>query len=171
MDSLTISNIDSILNGSSTERISDSKTARPLYRLVNNYQWYVVIKAGAEVPEIKEGQTYSVVFEDIYDKQYTATVTSAREDRKGYLYTLSMNEDIGELLSARRVTVSMYNQFEGMILPKAAIYQEGETSYVDVVNGGSKVKTAVKVVVTQGDQAIVEPVEEGTLAVNQQVVY
>ncbi|MEZ4357645.1 MAG: HlyD family efflux transporter periplasmic adaptor subunit [Eubacteriales bacterium] len=172
MDKLTISNIKEILKGSITNTLSNTDSSKPLYRLVNQNEWYVIVMADKQKNEITVDSQFSVVFKNIYDKQYTATVVSERSDPKGYIYILKITDDIGDLLSARSVNFSMKNTFSGLVVPSAAVKTSGDTNYVQVKTADDVIEVKVKIVAEQNKKSIVEPLEDNQiLTANVQVVY
>lgn len=107
-----------------TIETQDSDTAyAPLFRIVDTTDWYVVMYSKDFIPEMHEGNAFSLIFANYLDNEYTGVVFNATtlENNGGYVYTIRIRDDIGPLIGERRVTAKLYGEQEGMLVPKNCV--------------------------------------------------
>ncbi len=172
LQTLTIKNIDDAMKGVSNSTLTDARTLKPLYRIVTPDDWYVLLIAQKPVPELTEGLDVTLIFEDVVDKQYSATVIAGREDPKGYLYTLNSKDNIGELLCARKLSTTVKKSYSGIIVPSAAVKEQDGMKYVNLkTNDGTKI-VPVNILIVQGENAVIAPVAaDSGLTATSSIVY
>jgi putative membrane fusion protein len=171
LQEITYSNIEDILNGTTIPHDTQADTgAAPLYRLVNNFKWYILIETSEPMKEFANQNTFQIVFDDFQGKQHEGTVVGHIAEETGYIYVVEVLEDIGELLSARRADARVFTKFEGLKVPEEALREnDGETG-VNVVTGNGKEFVPVNVEIIKDGSAIITPLSEGAvLASGQQV--
>lgn len=170
---ITSADVNEILNGGAEESqntAADDSAQAPLYRLVNNYQWFLVTQSDTEIPEFAQGNTFSIAFDDYLDKPYTGRVVGTVKEETGYVYALEITDDIGQLLNARRTDVKVFSKFEGMKVPEKAIQDKEGVTGVTVVAGRDKTFVPVDVKIIKDGSAIIAPVDaDSILTVNQHV--
>jgi hypothetical protein len=114
----------------------DQATA-PLYRVVNENAFYVVMYSDKKIPEMYEGNKFSLVFDDYLDNQYTGTVfnVTALEKNDGYVYTILIQDNIGPLLGDRRVSAKLYSVQEAWRVPASCVKTSEGVDYVETADG------------------------------------
>ena len=114
----------------------DQATA-PLYRVVNENAFYVVMYSDKKIPEMYEGNKFTLVFDDYLDYQYTGTVFNVTELEKndGYVYTILIQDNIGPLLGDRRVTAKLYSVQEAWRVPAGCVKKSEGVDYVETADG------------------------------------
>ncbi len=170
---ITSADVNEILNGGadSKQNVStEDSVEKPLFRLVNNYQWFLVTQSDVEIPEFAQGNVFSIAFDDYLDKPYSGTVVGTVKEDGGYVYALEITDDIGQLLNVRRTDAKVFAKFEGMKVPQKAIQDKDGVTGVTVVAGRDKTFVPVNVKIIKDESAIIEPAEVGSiLTVNQHV--
>jgi putative membrane fusion protein len=171
---VTTDELDEILNGGAgdaAEGQDDETAEKPLFRLVNNYQWFLVAVSDTEIPELAQGNVFSIAFDDYLDKQYEGTVVgTVTEEEGGYIYALEITDDIGQLLNTRRTDAKIFTSFQGMKVPEEAIQEKDGVMGVTVVAGNERTFVPVRVKIMKEGSAIIEPIDEDSiLTVNQHV--
>ena len=129
---MTPSNIGKFTDKKALEEVAAGKTVEteesdaayaPLYRIVDTGDWYVVMYSADAIPEMHEGNAFSLIFDDYLDYQYTGVVYNATvlEENGGFVYTVRIQDDIGPLIGERRVTAKLYGEQEGLQVPKNCV--------------------------------------------------
>lgn len=129
--------IEEIQQGKTIETPQQNQTTAPLYRVVNENEWYVVMLCEKSIPEMHIGNIFSLVFEDYLETQYSGVVYDATklEENEGFVYTILIQDNIGPLLGERRVSAKLYNVQEGMRLPASCVKETEQVNYVETVDG------------------------------------
>lgn len=159
VEQLTIKNINDIVNGSASTQAVSSETERPLYRLVNNYKWYLLIVSVEPIDEFEHDGEFMIAFKDYVDKQYTGKVVGKREEEAGFIYAIEINDDIGPLLNTRRAEATIHTVFEGIKIPSASVKTVENVQGVYVVGDREKTFVPVEVLIDQDGQSIVKAVD------------
>ena len=173
ISTITSDDVSEILNGGAEENqntATDDAAEKPLFRLVNNYQWFLVTQSDTEIPEFAQGNTFSIAFDDYLDKPYSGTVVGTVKEEDAYVYALEITDDIGQLLNARRTDVKVFSKFEGMKVPEKALQEKDGVTGVTVVAGRDKTFVPIEVKIIKDGSAIIAPVDANSiLTVNQHV--
>lgn len=127
----------------------------PLYRVVSEDKWYVVLLSGKKIPEMFLGNVFSMVFDDYLETQYTGSVYNIQEldNKGGYVYTIQINGNIGPLLGDRRVSAKLASTIQGWRIPKSCLKLEDGVNYVQRVSGKY---VPVVVIGSEGDYVFVQ---------------
>jgi hypothetical protein len=109
--------------GKTIETEESDAAYAPLYRIVDTTDWYVVMYSKDAIPEMHEGNAFSLIFDDYLDNEYTGVVYNATtlEKNGGFVYTVRIRDDIGPLIGERRVTAKLYGEQEGLRVPKGCV--------------------------------------------------
>ena len=138
------------MNGSALAQATGSETERPLYRLVNNYKWYLLIVSTEPIQEFESDNEYMIVFKDYVDQQYTGKVVGKREEEAGFIYAIEINDDIGPLLNTRRADAAIHTVFEGIKVPSKSIKTVEDVKGVYVIENKAKTFVPVNVLIDLG---------------------
>lgn len=173
ISTLTIQHIDDAMKGITNATLTDASTKKPLYRIVNPNDWYIMLLTSKPIKELAEGTPISVVFEDIAGKQYSASIKEGREDPKGYIYVAHSTDDIGELLCTRKAKATVVKSYSGIMVPSSAVKEKNGTNYVNIKLGDGSVKMVpVNVLITNSDGTIVAPIsEDADFSANSTILY
>lgn len=171
LQGITFANIEDVLNGTTVQpEAAEETTQKPLYRLVNNFKWYLLIYSEQPMREFANHNTFQIAFDDYTARQYEGSVVGHVSEEKGYIYVVEVLDDIGELLSTRRTDANIFTKFEGMKVPVESLQEKDGVTGVTVVSGRTKTFVPVTVKIIKDGSAIIEPLEEGSaLAVNQKI--
>jgi putative membrane fusion protein len=160
IEQLTIKNINDIVNGSALTQAVTSEAERPLYRLVNNYKWYLLIVSTVPIHEFESDNDFYIAFKDYVDKQYTGKVVGKREEESGYIYAIEIDDDIGPLLNTRRTDADIHAVFQGLKVPSKSIKTVENVKGVYLIENKEKKFVPVNVLIDKGGYAIIKPVNE-----------
>ncbi|MGI5849908.1 MAG: HlyD family efflux transporter periplasmic adaptor subunit [Christensenellales bacterium] len=129
--------LEEVSEGKTIKTVEQDRAYAPLYRLVNENDWYVVTLCDKSIPEMFIGNVFSIVFDDYLKTQYTGTVYDATEleDNGGFVYTIQIQDSIGPLLGDRRVSAKLYTAMEGMRVPRSYVKATDQVSYVETTEG------------------------------------
>ena len=172
IEKIKAADIVGILNGTTGKQVAAAgdETESPMFRLVNSYKWYLLVQSEKEIPEFAKGTVFSIAFNDYIARQYQGTVVGTITEDNSYIYTIEIDDDIGELLNVRRTDARVFTQFNGLKVPEKALVEEDGVMGVNVVTGREKTFVPVTVDVIKDGNAIIRPVQEnGILAANQHV--
>ena len=161
MMKLTVSDISNILDGKSYYTLTDSTTSRPLYRLVEKNNWYVVVISESRIPEFESKNTaFQVKFGGADSDTYTAKIAEVREEGKNYIYYFHFNDDISKLIIARNVDMSISMDYVGIMVPENAIKTRNGVKGVYIRNEeNDKQFIPVEILINNDGYAIIQAVD------------
>ena len=162
MTKLTPANIADVFAGKSIVPTSGNEpsqtSARSLYRLVEQNEWYVVFVADSRIAEFENpSNVFNVEFSAGENLTFRGSVSESQESGGKYLYYLKFTEPISDMVMARKVNMSITATFSGVQVPAGAVRMADNQLGVYVDNGGNKEFVAVKVKTIDDQMAIVEP--------------
>ncbi|MEG2957081.1 MAG: HlyD family efflux transporter periplasmic adaptor subunit, partial [Christensenellaceae bacterium] len=169
---ITSADVTDILNGSTVKQevTVDSEAEKPLFRLVNNFKWFLIAKSDTPIDELSNSTVISIAFDDYLDKQYTGTVVGSVAEENTYIYAIEIADDIGALLNTRRTDAKIFTKFEGFKVPKNAIKTREDMIGVYVVTGHDRTFVPVDIKIEKDGYAIITPLSQNSiLSVNQHV--
>ncbi len=134
------------------------KTGDPLFKVIDNYQWYIYIKVPSKELTLKEGEKIKL---NIKGNELNAKVTKAIHKDDGYYALLQLTEQYNDFVEDRFIKLQIIKNFgEGMMLPRESVVSENGKSYVYKYDAGKLKKIEVKVLAEDGDKTIVESVDK-----------
>ncbi len=150
--------LEEVEAGKTVKTDEEDQATAPLYRVVDENEWYVVMLSEKKIPEMYVGNAFSLVFDDYLENQYTGVVFNATEleNNDGYVYTILIQDNIGPLLGDRRVSAKLYNIQEGLRIQAVCLKSAEETDYVETADGQI---VPVVVVADDGDFVFVKTYE------------
>lgn len=170
MAELTYETVETVTKDAKAKGSTDANPQMPLFRVVNNAKWYVLILSDGGAVELNAGQSVNLNFSGYAGVDYAGTCTDVRPSGDNALYVIEMSQDIGALLSERNLDVTVGKQMEGLKIPASALQTQEGVRGVYVIDGQAKTFVPVKVLVEDGSAAIVEALgSENQLEVNQLV--
>lgn len=134
----------------------------PLYRLVNNFQWYILIPSHEQVLEFANDNVFTAVFDEYPDRQFEGTVIGHIAEGGDHLYVMEFNEDIGSLVNTRRAQVQLSATFSGYKIPAQSVRTQDGTTGVYVVEERARVFVPVTVTAEEDGEAIILPVNNAS---------
>ena len=168
--------LEEVAAGKTVETEESDAAYAPLYRIVDTGDWYVVMYSADPIPEMHEGNAFSLIFDDYLDYQYTGVVYNASvlEENGGFVYTIRIRDDIGPLIGERRVTARLYGEQEGLRVPKncvetteGATEKDPDVTYVETADGQF---VPVMIIADDGDDYLVQTYEgQPTLSEGQRI--
>lgn len=156
--SFTRSGLEEVLQGKTVQTRQKDQGSAPLYRVVNENEWYVVLLSDTRIPEMHTGNSFSIVFDDYLHLNYTGVVCNAMglEKNDGFVYTILIQDNIGPLLGERRVSARLYGVQESLRIPKSCITAIDQIDYVETLEGQF---VPVELVATDGDYVLFRNVQ------------
>ncbi len=167
--SFTWNALKEVAEGKTVETPEKDQGSAPLYRVVNPNEWYVVLMSQKKIPEMHLGNSFSIIFEDYLETQYTGTVynVSELEQKEGFVYTILIQDNIGPMLGERRVTARLYGVQEGLSVPKSCVKTVENVDYVETTAGEY---VPVLVIADKGDTVLIQTYEGSpTLEIGQTI--
>jgi len=150
--------LEEVEAGKTVKTDEEDQATAPLYRVVDENEWYVVMLSEKKIPEMYVGNAFALVFDDYLESQYTGVVfnTTKLENNDGYVYTILIQDNIGPLLGDRRVSAKLYNVQEGLRIPAVCVKTSDEVDYVETAGGQI---VPVVVVADDGDNVFIKTYE------------
>ena len=174
MMKLTVTDISNILDGKSYYTLTDSTTSRPLYRLVEKNNWYVVVISESRIPEFESKDTaFQVKFGGADSDTYTAKAMEVREEGKNFIYYFHFTDDISKLIIARNVDMTISMDYVGIMVPEKAIRTRNGEKGVYIRNEDKdKQFIPVEILINNDGYAIIQAVDlEDPLNENSTLLY
>lgn len=170
LQQITMQDIHDILNGTVLPDETGDESIQPLYRLVSNFRWYMLVHMDQPMMEFANDTPYEIAFNDYPDRTYQGKIVGHISEDNDYIYVMEVLEDIGSLLNVRRTDARMYTRFEGLKVPESVLKEKDGVMGVNVVSGREKTFVPVNVKIIRDGSAIIESLDENKpLAANQQV--
>ena len=168
--SFTRAGLEEVFAGKTVETPEKDQAYAPLYRMVNENEWYVVLLSDKRIPEMHVGNSFSIVFDDYLETQYTGIVydVTVLEQNDGFVYTIMIQDNIGPLLGERRVRARLYGVQEALRIPKSSIMTIERADFVETADGEY---VPVVVVAQDKDYVLIKNIEgQPGLEIGQQIV-
>jgi hypothetical protein len=129
--------LEEVIDGKTIKTSSDDQAFVPLYRVVKEDEWYVILLSEVDIPEMHIGNGFSIIFDDYLDEMHTGVVfdKTILENNDGFVYTILIRGNIGSLLGERRVSAKLHSEQTGMRIPRSYIKSTEEVLYVETVDG------------------------------------
>ena len=162
MASLTTENVAEMLKSSVAPPIpaEEKDMALPnIYRIVTPDEWYALLLVKEKSWSFADGTECEIAFAGFEEMQFVATVQSVKGDGDMALVVLRINEDMGSLINARKVSAILGGRVEGIMLPRSAIMENGARKGVYLEDGQTFVDVELKGMDDHG-YALVAPREE-----------
>lgn len=147
--------LEEISNGKTISVSDKGQGNKPLYRVVSEGSWYVVLLSDNRIPEMFQGNAFTMVFDDYLNTLYTGSVYNIQEleNNDGYVYTIKIDGNIGPMFGDRRVSARLASTIQGWRIPKSYLKLEDGVNYVER-NSGEYVP--VVVIGSEGDYVFVQ---------------
>ena len=171
MQNLTVQNIQDITAGKSFYQQDGQDVTKPLYRLVEQNLFYVVMVADEQVPEFANNTAFQVQFSGDEESTYVGKVIGYVEDSGQYLYYLEFNEDVSKLLTARRVSMKITSDYVGIEVPASAIKTVDGHQGVYYDRDGERVFEPVTVLIERDGNAIIQAVDISSSLSSSSTIY
>ncbi len=162
LQQITIADVDDILQGTTVPEETAEQGQAPIFRLVNNFRWYLLVRKEQPMLEYANDAIYEIGFVNYINRQYQGRVAGHIAEDNDFFYVLEISEDIGELLNTRRTDAKLATVFAGLKVPEKAIVDNDGVSGVYVVVDRKKTFVPVTVKVIKEGNAIIEPLDEAS---------
>ena len=171
IDTYTVNHIQNIIDGTDVSSFLDDEVNYPVYKLVNSSRWYIIVTSERSIPEFNKNTYFTMIFDQNTEKQHTGELLGKRIYNNGYVYTFEFRDLIDQLLDARVVSIEMYNVFEGLMVPEAAVRQSDEgVKYLLIKQPKGNDAVPIVVAAIQDGKAIVTSVEGYPLITEDDIV-
>ncbi len=161
LDLLNAQTLRDLLRNEDPEQPAELRSQQNLYRIVNPTHWYAAIRTSDTDWTVGVGESCALYFEGYEDLSFQATVDSISGSQSELMVILEMNEDIGPLINARKLTAVIGGRVEGIRVPLKSVKQNGDKQGVYLYDSGEFVP--VRVIGHDSRYALVMPEEEGRL--------
>ncbi len=157
-DKLGMLNPELISNAlKNTANMAGGSAENLLYRLVNPNRWHVAFLTGKNEPlRTLAGAQYTVQFEGVPDKLFTAAALEAAVYDGGVVNLLEFTEPIGALLNARTVNATVSMEASGLLVPLDAVAMHDGAAYIMLRTGGEEHEVAVNILAKDEGNALIQ---------------
>ena len=155
IDTYDVNQIQNIIDGTDVAAFLDEDVTYPVYKLVNDVRWYIIVISERSIPEFNKNTYFTMIFDQNTEKQHTGELLGKRIYNNGYVYTFEFKDPIDQLLDARVVAIEMYNVFEGLMVPERTIRETDGVKYLAIKRDDTTDAVPVVVAAVQGGMAIV----------------
>jgi hypothetical protein len=140
------------------------------FRIINPAKWYVVLLSKDATWNPVNGQTFTVQFEGFEGSAFSGKVVRMLKASGQVMAQLEMDTALGPLLNKRSGKAMIGINLSGLSVPvKAITIQNGQPGVtVSDVPGGTFVP--VEVLSSDSQNAIIQPLVEGTLSIGWRVI-
>ncbi len=167
--------VRAMLGGAKPEKSAVARGRTPIYRLVRQNGWGVLMLISNTDWTPAQGQSYQLKLEQFENTVVNATVMSFTRSGGELLLRLSIATDVSPVLFMRTCQAQIGEYVSSMKVPAKCIYQQRDASSgvmltgVVVVNGVSQVFVPVTVVSSNGSETYIEPTQSGLLYEGQTI--
>ena len=170
LETLSIEDVRSVLAGRTPESAEQSRLEKNIFRIIKPDKWYVVLLSKDANWNPVNGQIFTVQFVGFEGSAFSGKVVRMLKAGGEVMAQLEMDSALGPLLNKRAGKAMIGINLTGLSVPVKAITvvngQPGVT--VSDVPGGTFVP--VEVLSSDSQNAIVQPLVEGTLAIGWRVI-
>lgn len=169
-DDITAAQVRSVLNGEDPESTAAERGRTPVFRTVQNGQWYLMLLTNDKNWNPVEGQSYKVQLEGFDDTVFDATVTSFSRSGSELLVRMSVPSKVRTVLNTRTAQATVGELYvSGLQVPLNALRtQNNQLGVVLSDNGG--IFVPIQVVMQDNKNAVILPLSVGSLAEGQKVL-
>ncbi len=171
MTKLGLAQLENILEGKNSYTISDTNASRPFYRLVDENEWYIVMIADEYIPEFENKNVFYITINGDKGKQYSATVQGYNKANDSYIYYLSLEDSIKDLLLARTVDIELSYEYKGIKVKKSAISTEKNIKGIYLRENNKKKFIPVNTLIERDGVVIIETIDPAIKIDNSCVIY
>ena len=169
-DDITAAQVRSVLNGEDPESTAAERGRTPVFRTVQNGQWYLMLLTNDKNWNPVEGQSYKVQLEGFDDTVFDATVTSFSRSGSELLVRMSVPSKVRTVLNTRTAQATVGELYvSGLQVPLNALRtQNNQLGVVLSDNGG--IFVPIQVVMQDNKNAVILPLSVGSLGEGQKVL-
>jgi hypothetical protein len=172
LDSYDVNDVQNIINETDVTDFMVDEVSYPIYKVVNNTRWYIVVESDRNIPEFNKNTYFTMIFDQNTEKQHIGQLLGKRIYGNGYVYTFEFTNEIDQLLDARVVSIEMYNVFNGLLIPEDAIKIEDNIRYINIVTEEGLEKIPITVATIKDGVALIrEKTGYQELNIDDKIVY
>jgi hypothetical protein len=165
IDIINAEKLRGIMRGERPDQAVTSRQSKPVYRLVGDTEWYVLLIAAEGDLNASFGQLFSFQMDGFIDVIYTGMVDKIQNG----IIALRVTDLIGPLINQRSGSFTIGANISGLVVPAGSLKNYGNQIgvYLSDRHGGSFVP--VQVLSSDGRGALVRPIIDGSLIAGQYV--
>jgi putative membrane fusion protein len=170
LESLTIDEIRSVLAGRAPQEVKTSRISQNIFRIVNPDRWYVALISRDATWNPVTGQVFTVQFEGFEGTIFSGKVVRMLKAGGEVMAQLEMETPIGPLINKRSGKAMIGINLSGLSVPVRAITVQSGQPGVTVSDAAGGTFVPVEVLSSDSQNAIVQPLVEGTLSIGWRVL-
>ncbi len=170
LEALTIEDVRSILAGRTPDTGEDTRTQQSIFRIVSPDKWYVVLLSKDTTWNPVNGQIFTVQFDGLEGSAFTGKVVRMLKASGEVMAQLEMDTPLGPLINRRYGQAMIGINLSGLSVPVKAITVQNGQPGVTVLDVPGGTFIPVEVLSSDSENAIIQPLVEGTLSIGWRVV-
>lgn len=154
LEQLTPEQLKTTVADADMQRVTQATEYTSLFRVVDTDGWYCVFAAQQDL-EIVPGQTYTVQIVGQDSASYTASALENETFAQNGMTVLYIKEDPQSVLNLRNVQIRIDKEFEGLCVPRRALYEKDGQPGVYHLEGEDRIFVPVTVLARDRDDVVV----------------
>lgn len=155
--------------GGSLPDVVASAGKSTIYRIVRDGVWYMLFLTKDPNWNPTEGSVYEVKLERFENTSISAMVESFTRSGGELLVRLRVEGPVSPVMYIRSCTASLGDYVTSLCVPKRAIYTQDNMTGVVILDGANRLFVPVSVLLENGDDVYIEPIQQGLLYVGETV--
>ncbi len=138
-DLISVINADLVRNifKSGNEVGITSNVDKALYRVINNNHWYIAFNVQTSgFKRVKKGEVYEITINGIEGKTFRGTALEPVVHENTTVNVIELNEDIGDLINQRSISIDLYKSAQGIMIPQKSINHGKDGLFYIRINNG-----------------------------------
>jgi putative membrane fusion protein len=157
LDQINLSNFDD-LNGNYKHLLSGDRVKKeePLYRIVNNFKLFLIVKVPASQVDRFRMNELIFIEQRNSDKLYEARIIDFRSDLEDTFFFIELEQFIPEWTNRRRIELNIIkNIYRGIKIPRKALFNQPSGQGVLKVSGYNKYQFQELVILDGNDDHVI----------------
>ena len=166
---ITLTDVRKVLSGDKPD--SASRLTMPVYRVVEDGPWYVLLVVDEDKFMVTTGQDFRFQLEGFDDVIYTGIVSGKQTSGSETLVTLEITDPMGPLIYQRSGWITIGTDMEGLYIPEGAlVYENGQSGVRRIDPDGYATFVPVQILSSDENGVLVQGVVSGSLLSGHRVL-
>lgn len=167
---LTIADVRNVLAGKPlAQQTRTARLRKNIFKVVSASDWYMLLYTTDTSWNPVQGQQFQMQMEGVNGYVFVGRVMELQKSGEGVLAQLQIDSDLGPMLNRRSGKVDIGVNLTGFTVPVKAIITENGQTGVIVSDAAGGTFVPVQVLLTDADNALVDPLTQGNLIKGQRV--
>lgn len=154
LDQLDVRTMQSTVQQASQHRVTQATEYTSLFRVVDESGFYLAVPMDEQM-ELVQGKGYTVTVKEA-GQSFHATLLLGDAYAANGLHVFYIEDDPAQLLRLRDVHIQIEKEFDGLSIPRRALYRNQGVYGVYLMQGDEKVFVPVTVLAREGNMVSIE---------------